>query len=810
MFPLIVSSSSSSRLRLLTSLRRQRATAGVVSNLNLQNNDVLPTSSSSATATADKRHRLFSSSTKPQNQSNHKNPVVIALYRQLLRWCQSTDPRIPLAHYIPPVHLQAPQIDAEALMILKNDNDDDSIQQLLPSTAMIHNHDDGTTLQLTCPIQNSTDVRDLFRAMFRLHSKSTTKDDQKQRITTAFEALKSLNELTEALDVLQQHRIQHSNRQGVQFRVGQVVRHVREEWRGVIVGWERLSSSSSTTPNTSLTQKTYDKNPVENDDSQQQQASSSTDRIRYSILLDSGDAHMHYTKRREPGDLSSAQVHQPDLVLVDDLTLCRIRSTYSSQHFERFDSETKRFVPNAMKLYEFPADFEEEETGDRQIQPSLLSPDVESAAKSVITGVQNLAHHLKDMILGGRSSAPELEQLKLLSFVLRRVEELSMGNVTTTKEKIQYPNREAIPADKLATFHLRALLNLTVEVGELLWQRKTTLESKVQTKFNVGDIVEHKRYGFRGVVVAWDPKPLVDVSRWDGLQDIENPQNYPFYHIIPDQNDCIEAFGGERPSRYVCEENLVSCPGDRRRRLQIDLQSPEWVFDDQSLTYKAPEDLKFKFGVDLGDDGVTSQVLEDLQGVLARVLTSARDNHSTGVHSLDETAKNLSMDNLMNLLQSADSMDDATTISECIKEIWKSHRSNDVRWRFDTAVNQMLNGETEKALVTFGELVDEDQSYAEAWNKASTCEFMNGNMDGAVVSAQKALELMPTHYQAMNGLGLIHFENKDLAGAIELFEKSMEIDPWSPVAARLLSCRDTLDSRKGGAMMGENQEWKFN
>jgi hemimethylated DNA binding protein len=107
-------------------------------------------------------------------------------------------------------------------------------------------------------------------------------------------------------------------------------------------------------------------------------------------------------------------------------------------------------------------------------------------------------------------------------------------------------------------------------------------------QFNLGDIVQHKVYGFRGVVVGWDPKPVVDVSNWDGLVEIENPNEKPFLHIRTDTRDCEEAFGSERPFRYVCQENLELCP---RHRTLIDPEL-DWKSDETEARYIAPEHMK--------------------------------------------------------------------------------------------------------------------------------------------------------------------------------------------------------------------------
>lgn len=196
--------------------------------------------------------------------------------------------------------MTAPQIDVERLQLLTEEE-----KAKFPPNSILQSN------QITCPIHNSKDARDFFRAVFRLN-KAVTNDAtiQKQRVSLAFEGIRSLNELTQALKILKQNRAKHVLRDSVEFRVGQVVKHKVEKWRGVITGWRRIepnagSSTGKYDQPTSLTQKSY-------------QSLDPVDTIRYTILLDSGDAHLHYSKRQQSGTFNQAEVHQSDVELVDD------------------------------------------------------------------------------------------------------------------------------------------------------------------------------------------------------------------------------------------------------------------------------------------------------------------------------------------------------------------------------------------------------------------------------------------------------------------------------------------------------------
>ena len=101
------------------------------------------------------------------------------------------------------------------------------------------------------------------------------------------------------------------------------------------------------------------------------------------------------------------------------------------------------------------------------------------------------------------------------------------------------------------------------------------------------------------------------MTHWDGLQHIENPEQFPFYHVIPDRSDIVVAFGEGRPWRYVCEENLELCPEDDRN-LDIDLE-PGWTTDFENGNYIPPDELSLRHGGDLEDEGLTRNCLEELR-----------------------------------------------------------------------------------------------------------------------------------------------------------------------------------------------------
>ena len=89
------------------------------------------------------------------------------------------------------------------------------------------------------------------------------------------------------------------------------------------------------------------------------------------------------------------------------------------------------------------------------------------------------------------------------------------------------------------------------------------------------------------------------------MQDIDNPNDKPFYHIRPDVNDCITEFGSPRSWRYVCQDNLE--PYDLKHgriELEMELDSEEWGWDKENGWFAPSEELKVSC-VERSNDWIT-------------------------------------------------------------------------------------------------------------------------------------------------------------------------------------------------------------
>ena len=72
-----------------------------------------------------------------------------------------------------------------------------------------------------------------------------------------------------------------------------------------------------------------------------------------------------------------------------------------------------------------------------------------------------------------------------------------------------------------------------------------------QAKFQIGDIVRHRIYPFRGVIFDVDPE-FANTEEWyDSIpEDVRPRRDQPFYHLLAENDDTSYI-------AYVSEQNLL-------------------------------------------------------------------------------------------------------------------------------------------------------------------------------------------------------------------------------------------------------------
>ncbi len=180
--------------------------------------------------------------------------------------------------------------------------------------------------------------------------------------------------------------------------------------------------------------------------------------------------------------------------------MLRIRSNWTPRYFDRFDSSLRRFVLNAVRNFEYPLDNNQGEVEENESLDIVRRNELGGV---IVDGVQQFASRLKRKIFDV-TFCSESRGLGLLSTFEEHLTLIENGDVVPDSAFLSPMD---LSKGDLAAYHLRQLLNLTLEISEMLWIRQLSQDNKERVRFSLGQIVQHKKYGFRGVIMAWDPKP---------------------------------------------------------------------------------------------------------------------------------------------------------------------------------------------------------------------------------------------------------------------------------------------------------------
>eukprot|EP00579_Thalassiosira_antarctica_P017444 CAMPEP_0201945142 /NCGR_PEP_ID=MMETSP0903-20130614/53745_1 /ASSEMBLY_ACC=CAM_ASM_000552 /TAXON_ID=420261 /ORGANISM="Thalassiosira antarctica, Strain CCMP982" /LENGTH=801 /DNA_ID=CAMNT_0048488201 /DNA_START=85 /DNA_END=2487 /DNA_ORIENTATION=+ len=758
-----------------------------------------------------------------------ENRVPKTLYRQLLSWCRRYDD-IPFNNPLPPVTLSPPQVNPMALKRLKemrsflvsnkisdslSGEDSDGISRFgngvhpHPAHYAMYKEDvDVKENRITFPeIRDANELRAIIQSVYWLNNRGTIANiegvnaseeqsdgGKKDQISIAFDAMKSCNELSSGeLDSRRSKReFRIQVRQGdefpdgnVKYHVGQVVKHKSKLWRGVIVGWD-IEKDKSDGRLSSLTTKQYSIPPLESDekDNDSSPTTGSNDNVgqdasllKYTVLVDLNDAQSNNRHESDEGTILGKSItleSQGDLSPVDDPCLQRIHNGLIKQYFTKFDSRG-HFVPNNILAYAFPLDrFSHCKYGAgvdsdvniekemNSIAESKSSAELEKSCLAITKGVQEIGRRLLVPLSesnGQQQRENDDEASLLISSLASSAQAMMMENVSSQK------NDSAISS-------LAKLYHSHVKINALLWTRNANRQQKQHINFSLGQIVKHKIYGFRGIIGAWDSKPRMDVSNWDGLKDVKNPNSKPFYHIYPDVNDSIEAFGGPRHFRYVCQDNLELSPhNEKPLELIIDLDPEEWKWDGERGRYIPSAEMKFMYAEDLGEHETTLiATVRNLKKILTDCLLEIRGGDNNDLFSMDDLFCQLQL--------GAENLEDATVVQDFIKEVWKESSNYDSRDQLDDSIADLLAGKHESALDTLSDIVAFDPLYGEAWNKKATVHYMMGEVDDSIRAAEEALKIDNRNFQALAGIGLIEMDLSQYGKAESAFRKCLAINPW--------------------------------
>ena len=150
-----------------------------------------------------------------------------------------------------------------------------------------------------------------------------------------------------------------------------------------------------------------------------------------------------------------------------------------------------------------------------------------------------------------------------------------------------------------------------------------------------------------------------------------------------------------------------------------------------------------------------------------------------GAFSVNASASQSLLDDLAD----AQTLSDARPIIAALWDTWiKAHDNNIEKSLMERGIRAMNTGRLKEAEMVFSELIDQNASFIEAWNKRATVRFMLLKFEASRNDVFEVLKREPRHFGAISGLGLIYLRLGALEDALASYETLQSVFPASPEA----------------------------
>ena len=129
----------------------------------------------------------------------------------------------------------------------------------------------------------------------------------------------------------------------------------------------------------------------------------------------------------------------------------------------------------------------------------------------------------------------------------------------------------------------------------------------------------------------------------------------------------------------------------------------------------------------------------------------------------------------------------AFTIEQEIWVLWSTHPTNEkLTARLDEGSQFVRDQNYIKAKDIFTEVINLDQSWAEAWNKRATVLYLMNRYQSSLDDIQITLALEPRHFGALSGQALNYIALEEYEKAIESYKVVQKIYPLLDSANKMM------------------------
>eukprot|EP00929_Paragymnodinium_shiwhaense_P037530 TRINITY_DN19986_c0_g1_i1.p1 TRINITY_DN19986_c0_g1~~TRINITY_DN19986_c0_g1_i1.p1 ORF type:complete len:561 (+),score=174.69 TRINITY_DN19986_c0_g1_i1:66-1748(+) len=130
---------------------------------------------------------------------------------------------------------------------------------------------------------------------------------------------------------------------------------------------------------------------------------------------------------------------------------------------------------------------------------------------------------------------------------------------------------------------------------------------------------------------------------------------------------------------------------------------------------------------------------------------------------------------------------------------WLKSGDEDVDYIMSRGLKLLNNGDLDRAIQAFTEVVTYAPNFAEGWNKRATAFFMAERYDEAIEDCHKVLALKPRHFGCLSGLGVCYLRKNDERLALKWFKEVIAVHPFSSETRRIVA---NLDNKGKRAIIG--------
>ena len=117
-----------------------------------------------------------------------------------------------------------------------------------------------------------------------------------------------------------------------------------------------------------------------------------------------------------------------------------------------------------------------------------------------------------------------------------------------------------------------------------------------------------------------------------------------------------------------------------------------------------------------------------------------------------------------------------------IWSIWSVAIDIKTQEKFDAGNQLMSKRQYDESILMFSDAINLQPTFAEAWNKRATVNYIIGNYEESISDIFSTLELEPRHFGALDGLAQIYMLQNKYFKAAQVYRKILEILPYNKKA----------------------------